>query len=255
MQLLDEFQDYLIKQKDYFTNNKSTARYFEINQYLSNNVLNEGKKKFIINLFNDRSKKLIIDEKMLTEKLLKDTKIEDPIKNCELVNIFPTNTETNIIIIMKLKSPNNLQKHSYSFFYLIFSTFGENVRKITDIVLNNAYFHFYPDENVLYIFDYEKLDILKFKLEDGKLTKLQEFNYKDSRLGFIQSCVYISRLTKFIIVNTEGKVFHLSGTDEFVARSLKKCILRNEHDRPIEEPMSLKSLTPYNEVLYTGSGE
>jgi hypothetical protein len=255
MQLLDELQNYLVKQRDYFISiNKSAARYFEIHQYLSNNVLNEGTKKFIINLFNDRSKKLIIDDKMLSEKLLKDTKIEDPIKNCELVSIFPTNTETNIII-MKLKSPSSLQKHSYSYFYLIFSAFGENVRKITDIVLNNGYFHFYPDENILYIFDYEKLDILKFKLEDGRLTKLQEFNYKDPRLGFIQSCVYIPRLTKFIIVNTDGKVFHLSGTDEFVARSLKKCIIRNERDRPVEEPMASKSLTPYNEVLYTGSGE
>jgi hypothetical protein len=250
--LIKELQEYLIKQKEAFTNKHSAVKFYEINQYLSNNVLNEGTKKFTINIFNERSKKLIIDENILAGRLIKNSNIVDPIKNSEFVNIFPTTTETNIII-MKFKNQNNLHKQAYPYFYLILSYFGENLKKVTELSINNAFFHYYPDEQMLFVFDYEKLDILKFKLEGGKLIKLQEFNYKDHRLGIIQSCVYISNMTKFIIVNTEGKVYHLSASDNFKARLLYKQVKKN--DKYEDEIMTSKSSVNYNEVIYTGSGD
>jgi hypothetical protein len=234
MKAINVFCTYLDElQADFFVNN-SSDKFYEITQYLSNNVLNEGTKKFSINLFNDRSKRIVINEKLLNEKLLKNSKIVDPLKNCELTNVFPTNTETNIII-MKFQNQNNLHKKLIANFYLIISAYGENTRKITELHINDCFFHFYPDEQTLFVFDYEKTELIKYKVEDNKLNKIADYHYKDKKMGVIQSCIYIPKMSKFIIINKDGKVYNLSGVDDYKARPLYKQVKRRDifEDQPM----------------------
>jgi hypothetical protein len=251
--LITNFKSYLDSQKINLMNNNSLVKFYEITQYMSANVINDGTKKFKINTCPTR--KLIIDEKIFNEKFFISSKLEDPIKNCELINIFPVlnERETNIIIFQYKNLYNNLHKQVITNFYLLICSVGENFRKLTEFSINLAFFHYYPNKQTLFIFDYEKLDILKYRYDDGKLNKIGEYNYKEKTLGYIKSCVYIEIMEKFIVVNTEGNVYHLCGIDNFKSKPLPKIGKVNGRCRDNLDMISTSGAR-YDEVLYPGSG-